>query len=340
MSQTQISHPLPNLAMMFRADCSSSNGLPSLSYLDLEKIKKETSQYPHKIPVTAALNMPAPPLASPSTCSCPPPPYSYPSSTASSVVGANNGYISPSETRRAAEEEKDSAPPKLHSLPSIHEALGNDQHISISSLLSKSSTQGPQQAPQQSPTSPRTRPGSTPVRPPLSFPQSQQPPSYRPQESLEKSARPHYSPRLPSDSHPPRFPPPSTHSYVPSQSRTASSPMTPAYATAPVGQHRHASPVYDTTPRSAHPLSSQPPFSPYHHDYSNYNLPSAVVPTYQAAPIAQSTWRPAGSDLDRVDEARKAASRESPKNHTYGETVKRHLDIFDLETSLNEVYIH
>ena len=325
------------------ADFISSNGLPALGYLDLEKIKKENSQYNHKIPVSAALNMPAPPLASPSIYSGPPPPYSYPSSTASSVVGANNGYISPPESRRATEEDKDSAappPPKLPSLPSIHEALSSsDQTISISSLLSKpTGTQPPQQASQPSPTSPisRTRPGSTPTRPPLSLPQAQQPPLYRPQEILEKPSRPQYSPRLPNDTQPPRFPP-STQSYVPPQSNTVSSPMAQSYPTASAAQLRHSSPPHDAGLRSAPPLTSQPPYNPFHQGYYNYNLPSSNMPPFQPAPLPPLTWRSSGSDVDRADEVRKAISKGSPKYQTYGETVKRHLDIFDLETSLNEV---
>ncbi|KAG7009810.1 hypothetical protein G7Y79_00001g000820 [Physcia stellaris] len=49
-----------------------------------------------------------------------------------------------------------------------------------------------------------------------------------------------------------------------------------------------------------------------------------------------TTWRSVGSDLDRAEEARKAASKTSP-SQSFGETVKRHLDRFDLETSLNEI---
>ena len=287
--------------------------------------------------------MPAPPLASPSIYSGPPPPYSYPSSTASSVVGVNNGYISPPKTRQATEEDKEvPAPPKLQSLPSIHEALSsNDQTISISSLLSKpaASQQPSQLPPQASPTSPvsRTHPDSTPIRPPLSLSQPQQP-LYRPQEVTEKSSRPQFSPRLPSDPQPPRFLPTSTQSYVPPQSRTMSSPMTQSYPTASAPQLRHSSPTQDAGLRSAPSLTSQPQYSPFHHAYHNFSLSSSTIPPYQQpAPLPPLTWRSSGSDLDRAEEVRKAISKGSPKYQTYGETVKRHLDIFDLETSLNEV---
>ncbi|KAL2056029.1 hypothetical protein ABVK25_003671 [Lepraria finkii] len=65
-----------------------SGALPSINYLDMEKIKRENAGYNHNAPVTTTVNMSAPPLISPSSIySGPPPPYSYPSSTASSVIG-------------------------------------------------------------------------------------------------------------------------------------------------------------------------------------------------------------------------------------------------------------
>lgn len=52
-------------------------------------------------------------------------------------------------------------------------------------------------------------------------------------------------------------------------------------------------------------------------------------------------WRSDGLEIDRAEEMRKAASKTNcltgQTGQTYGESVKRHLDIFDLETSLNEV---
>ncbi|KAL8686733.1 MAG: hypothetical protein Q9224_005355, partial [Gallowayella concinna] len=72
------------------------DALPSISYLNLEKIQRENSLYNSRLPTSAPPHMPAPPLVSPSSMySGPPPPYSYPSSTASSVVGGHtNGYMS------------------------------------------------------------------------------------------------------------------------------------------------------------------------------------------------------------------------------------------------------
>ena len=285
----------------------------------------------------------APPLASPSIYSGPPPPYSYPSSTASSIVGVNNGYISPPESRRATEEEKEPAPPpKLQSLPSIQEALGNDQHISISSLLSKSAavSQASQPASQPSPTSPipRSRPDLAHVKAPVSFSHGY-PSAYRAPEHLEKPSRPQYSPRLPSDIRLHHFPPSSTPQYPAQQlSRTSSSPMIQSRPTAFAGQQRQSSPPYDSGPRSTQSAASQYAYSPYHPTYA-HPMPSSGVPTYQPPPLQPPTWRSVGSDVDRAEEARKAASKGSPKYQAFGETVKRHLDIFDLETSLNEVCV-
>ena len=286
--------------------------------------------------------MPAPPLASPSIYSGPPPPYSYPSSTASSVVGGTNGYISPPESRRHTEEEKEPILPKLQSLPSIHEALGNDQHISINSLLSKTSafSQAPPAESQRSPTSPisHSKPELTPSRVQPTFAQGY-PSAYRAPERSEKVLRSPLSPRLHIDVAPHQYPPSATPRYPHQQSsRTSSSPMISTRPTVYPGAQTQSSPTYDPSPRTAQPMSSQYAYSPFHPTYA-YPIPSSAVPSHQPPPLQPPTWRSAGSDIDRAEEARKAASRSSPRYQAYGETVKRQLDIFDLETSLNEVYL-
>lgn len=294
----------------------------------------------------SALNMPAPPLASPSIYSGPPPPYSYPSSTASSVVGANNGnngYISPPESRRTTEDEKEPAAlPRLQSLPSIHEALGNDQHISINSLLSKPAavSQAPPAPSQRSPTSPisHSRPDLTPLKTSTSFAQGY-PSAYRNTDYSEKPTRPRYSPQLPSDIPPHLYP----HSSTPQHSKhhipgTVSSPIHHSGPTASAGHHRQLSPPYEAVSRPPHTMNNQYTYSPYHPSYA-YPMPPSSIPSYQPPPpLQQSSWpRSLGSDIDRAEEARKAASKNSPKYQRHGENVKRQLDIFDLETSLNEV---
>ena len=300
--------------------------------------------------------MPAPPLASPSIHSGPPPPYSYPSSTASSVVGINNsvnGYISPPESRHNSEHEKDNAqPPRLQSLPSIQEALGTKPHeIPINSLLSKSATvtQAPQSVTYRTPTSPVSRSyPDTPTRLPHSFPQPppQQPSiksNYSNQDSVEQS-RPRYSPQLPKDLGSAHFHPPSSNHYAPSQPpRTASSPIghikTMTHA---IPQLPQTSPTVYEHPRSNVPAAHQYAYSPYHPSYTYPMQPpstSSYQPSQLHQPARSSTWRAVESDLDRAEEARKLALTKTSPPQSFGETVKRHLDRFDLETSLNEVNI-
>ena len=293
--------------------------------------------------MSSALNMPAPPLASPSIYSGPPPPYSYPSSTTSSVVGGASGYISPPESRRNTDEEKEPVPlPKLQSLPSIHEALGKDQHISINSLLSQSGSvsQTPQTISQHSPTSPiqRSKPDFTPTRAPASFSQGY-PSACRAPEHLEKPPRPQPSPHLSHEVAPHLYPLSTTPRYSDQQSsRTVSSPMIQSRPTAYSGQLSQTSPSYDAATRPVQSIHSQYAFSPYHPTYT-YPIPSSNAPSYQPPPLQPPAWRTGGSDLDRAEEARRAASKSSPRHQAFGETVKRHLDIFDLETSLNEVEV-
>lgn len=293
--------------------------------------------------------MPAPPLVSPSIYSGPPPPYSYPSSTTSSVVGinsGNNGYISPIESRHSSDHEKETTqPPRLQSLPSIQEALGNEPHnISISSLLTRSagSAEAPQPAPHRSPPSPVTRSHpDTPTRHPPSFSQPPPPASYRTQ-NLAEHLRPRYSPHLPKDLGSAHFQPPTTHHYPLSQApKKASSPIQhPESMAHAMPQLRQTSPAAYEFSRSTVPTSHQYAYSPYHPPFS-YPMPPPSIPSYQPPSIQPppSTWRSVGSDLDRAEEARKAASKSVPDSQSYGETVKRHLDRFDLETSLNEVSI-
>ena len=321
----------------------------------MEKINKE-STYSHKIPISATLNMSAPPLVSPSIYSNPPPPYSYPSSTASSVVGintGNNGYISPPESRHTSEHEKESGQaPRLQSLPSIQEALGTKPHdIPINSLLSKAATvtQAPQSTTYRTPTSPVSRSyPDTPTRPPPSFPQlpPQQPPiqtNYHNQDQIEQS-RPRYSPQLPKDLGSAHFQPPSTNHYTPSQpSKTASSPIDHIKSMAhAIPQLPQTSPTVHEHPRSTAPAGPTYAYSPYHPSYA-YSMQPPSISSYQAPQLHQtprsSTWRAVESDLDRAEEARRAALTKTSPPQSFGETVKRHLDRFDLETSLNEVSI-
>ena len=319
--------------------------LPPISYLDMEKIKRDNVIYGHSAPATSAFHMPAPSLISPSTIySGPPPPYSYPPSSSSSVISGGGGgtapvtgaYMSPPHTRRTSNDDKETLPSLRHSLPSIHEALSSNeqQPISISSLLSSAAPQQKNPLVSRSPTSPVSQSfQDAPKGPPESFP-PQTSSNYRPYDLLERSNRLCCSPRgegpFPAitlhDMH---------HSYQASKavssptdySRPALSSLQPVHS---------SSPIHDSS-RSA--ANSNAPYS-YNTYQSAYSFPP-VTPTtssYKPPTLQESAWRGMGPDLERVEEKKKVASKESPPPRPpYAESVKRHLDIFDLEASLNEV---
>lgn len=280
--------------------------------------------------------MPAPPLISPSNMySGPPPPYSYPSSTTSSVHGGHGGYITPVEPRKT-EDEKEPTAAHRQSLPSIQEALGtgNEAPLSITSLLSKPSPlQIPDSNHNQSPTTTISRSYPEASRGSSHTLTQQSPTTYNIRDCLEK--RTQYSPRAPTDSAPSRYPASNSHEthYASIQpSRAVTSPtntMRPTSQTIPTQQ---LSPVYDRAPGG--PPSMASPY-PHNHYTSSYPYPSPMgsVSSYQS--LQPPSWR-AGGEVDRAEEVRRSAGKPSPRPQ-YGESVKRHLEAFDLETSLNEV---
>jgi len=331
----------------------------------MEKIKRGSSVYNHNHPVTSAINMPAPPLFSPSMYSGPPPPYSYSSSAASSTISGDRGgpgaghqsYISPPETRRTSGDDKDSLPSQRLSLPSITEALGGDQQpISISSLLSTAAPQQESTRITQSPTSAIARSYVDNLPKALRDPFLNSTPStHRPQEpSSDRNMRPMYSPALPTKSGESRFPAMNSFSSVKTYDSHPSVP-TPRRITSPstysrpgaspiqhVQHNQPPSPHHDRVPRTTAPSSNAlfgygvnayQPQSPYSFPPSTPGLT-----TYRTPALDQPSWKKSGSDFERAEEIRKVPCGESPpRGSTYGESVKRHLDNFDLETSLNDV---
>lgn len=327
------------------ADSLHRGPLPSLSYLDTEKIKRESTIYNnYGIP---SASMTAPPLVSPSTSySGPPPPYSYPSSAASSSIGgrenlpgpptSSSSYVPSVESRHSYGDEKDAQSAPRHSLPPIREALNSAPNISINSLLS-SNTAAPERRLQystQSPTSPATR--SFAEAPPRGPPESSSQPhsaTYGPYESHERSNRPTYSPKM-------------NGTYGLGRSSTVGSrpvmppprPMTspPRPGAGVLQNHRPSSPTFNGghPPRYAPPTTSfdyKPPYQPAY----TYPPTTPVTSSYTSSPLQTHSWRKA--DYDRAEEIRRATAKTSSPRAAYGESVKRHLDIFDIETSLNEV---
>ncbi|KAI4171782.1 MAG: hypothetical protein LQ343_004033 [Gyalolechia ehrenbergii] len=292
--------------------------------------------------------MPALPLASPSSMySVPPPPYSYPSSTASSVIGSHangNGYISPpTEPRKIIDEEKEQQQAGRQSLPSIHEALNREQPLSITSLLTKTSVPPPpsHQAPQNSNPSP-----TSPIR--LSYTDTSSTGSTTAPARTRSSPihsegllRTHHSPRPTLDTMSSRLPNTTTReTHYPSMlpPRTVPSPAGVSRASLPSSAFRHSSPTYDSLLRPAPMVNSSQTYASYPTSYSYAPPMPTVAASYQPpSPSDRPHWRHGESEVDRTRDYRPQPLKESMMKPTFGEAVKRHLDHFDLETSLNEV---
>src|ERR1700761_7859971 len=99
------------------SDAKDSAGLPSIAFLDIEKSKREEAEYQRKHTAAA--------MVSPSfQYSCPPPPYSHPSTANAAPAGQQPGLTSPQGSRRTSGDEPQPVSTTRQSLPSIHEALG------------------------------------------------------------------------------------------------------------------------------------------------------------------------------------------------------------------------
>ena len=291
------------------------------------------------------------PIVSPSTMySGPPPPYSYPSSTASSVTGLA-GYISPPESRRTSENDKEPPPTHRQSLPSIHEALAADQSLSYTAAppAPALSSQGHHSAPTLTPTTPipRSHPATSPQGPPNPFSHGQPLGLYSSQSYQSRTSHPQPTSFASSEANHPTI---NSHDPAPEHAQPVRT--TQAYIDAArsdmanLSQPR-TSPTYGPGMSPALPMNAQTQngYKPYQPSYTYQPQPPSMAPSpyhppdsYHSLNSHPTTWRSDGSEINRAEEGRKAASRgASLGGQSYGESVKRHLDIFDLETSLNEV---
>lgn len=277
----------------------------------------------------------------------PPPPYSYPSSTASSVTGLA-GYISPPESRRTSENDKEAPSSHRQSLPSIHEALSAEQPLSYSAPHSSApSSQSHHPASTLTPTTPipRSHPETSPKGPPNPFSLGQPLGSYSAQTYQARPLQLQQPSFAPSE---PKFSAVNSRESKGSHLnpvRTVPPNIDTLRTSVPNLLQSRTSPAYDSGPNSAASMNSQNGYHPYQPSYTYQPQPSSAGPStynapnpYHGSSLHPPTWRSDGSEINRAEEGRKAAIRAgSLGGQAYGESVKRHLDIFDLETSLNEV---
>ena len=319
--------------------------LPALGFLDLEKIKREQELDPRRPVVTTGTPPTSqPPLPSPQSMYTipqgPPPPYSYPSSATSSGIGFP-GYISPPDSRRVSDDDKDHQPSR-QSLPSIHEALGKDKSIlyhnpphstSVTTQTSAISPSTP--IPRSHPETVLSGPSNPYASTQHSLPYPGEPPDKRLHHPLQATSV--SEEQQPSAS---RFsahdPPPASGNDVQMSPRSIRRSSPPSVTATQFGaifnsSSQHMPPVQ--APQLVTPQTNYPPQPPA------FSYPPASANSLSNAHSFPSStpWRSDGFEIDRAEEGRKAASRRSPVSQPYEESVKRHLEIFDLETALNEV---
>lgn len=120
--------------------------------------------------------------------------------------------------------------------------------------------------------------------------------------------------------------------------RTIPSPAGVSRSSLPSSALHHCSPTYDPGVRPAPMMDPQHTYASYPTSYS-YAPPMPTIPSSYRPPSPSNppSWRYGEPDLDRTEDYRPNPMKEGMMKPTFGEAVKRHLDSFDLETSLNEV---
>ena len=265
------------------------------------------------------LNISTAPLHSPNTAfSGPPPPYSYAPSTAAPTSGLS-GYISPpqSTTRWSIRDDKDSPngdSRTRQSLPSIHEALG-DKSLPFATPLSATATQ---------------HPGSTPSTAVIqNFPEAPKGPLNpfsQPTPALRESNLSNQNQPVPP---PPPDLQPSKSSFTVVSSQDSRQPA-PQNIPQPSSPRPGAPPLFQSKYDAQ--TESAPPRSPIHPDHNRqpYSFPSLT--TQPSASYPREPYQFTGGSKYREP----TPFAQGP-DASYGEAVKRHLDVFDAELGLNEV---
>ncbi|KAJ5884814.1 Zinc finger NHR/GATA-type [Penicillium taxi] len=243
-------------------------------------------------------------------------PYSYAPATTSGP--SQPGYISPPDSRRALDDDKEKG---RQSLPSIHEALGKDNHL-----------------PYPAPTSaPPTQPGSAPPSHLIGRSSAEGPPG--PPNPFSNGPASGSLMREPGFPHQPQLQAEASRTSLASistqESRsslhslsTGKSPTQSAKTGITSVSGSQNSSAYDySAPPSAGSVASPN----YSHFPPNYSFPPQQSgPSYHPTGPYDSRYM----NAPRVEEV-KGFGRPMP-GQLHSDAVKRHLDIYDVESSLNE----
>ncbi|KIV94645.1 hypothetical protein PV10_02392 [Exophiala mesophila] len=316
--------PLINLHTPSLTYLNNRDTLPSISHLHFDKSHNDHHDRSRYYLAESANAPNTAPLTSPTSMhSGPPPPYSCAPSTAPSVT-ALSGYISPPEstTRRSTRDEKES-PGSRKSLPSIHEALGAplaappSQHqpsMPHSTGMAQSFPEAP-----RGPVNPYSQSSAPPPVLRDVFSGGHKTPST---QAEANQPNPSYSPTSGSDtrhsvSHHFGYPG-SPRSHAPPSFRSSS------LANTSFGGHNEPPPT-----------RSEPAFEGQRNGFafSQYNKPTPAG--FPPPPPSHEPYQfTAGS---KPEDPRPPHSQPGSES-TYGDTVKRHLDVFDAEMGLGEIF--
>jgi hypothetical protein len=305
--------------------------LPPIKMLDIIQTKREEVEYQAR-----GTNMSMAPSATNSPTiaypSGPPPPYSRPS---------YNDARLPTETRRLSNEDPSNQANK-QSLPSIHEALGVEQPASYSSATHRPYSSAPQPAYHAPVTAPSP---ASPAPARRSFAMDPPPP---PQAAVFT-----HGPRSPYSQSHQDISPRQIPEHERQRSAYTSQPIAPHTGQSPLNhqsQYQRSYPVTASHERTAsHPLSMPPvaPSSapPHAVPYGYAPAPAPVaVPApapyashYAYPPPAPHSAAPTSSiyqpSITQPAPAQNSESGRAP----FGDSVKRHLDMWDFGEALNEV---
>ncbi|KAJ5161281.1 Zinc finger NHR/GATA-type [Penicillium capsulatum] len=247
-------------------------------------------------------------------------PYAY--APPATSAPAQPGYHSPTESRRALEDDKDKSASR-QSLPSIHEALGNDNPLPY-----PAPTSGP--PPQSGHAAPPSHligrsSGEGPAGPPNPFSNGpaagslMREPGYPHQAEAARTSVASVNTQESRNA--------SLHSLSTGKSPTQSA--NTGHTSVSGSQNSSA---YDySAPPSAGSVASP---NGYGHFTPNYSFPQQPSgPTYPPAPYDNRTYMGA----PRVEEVKGGFMARPIPGQPHSDSVKRHLDIYDVETSLNEI---
>lgn len=313
--------------------------LPPIKLLDIEKVKREEAEYQTRN-TSAMPAMSSVVATSPSSFqypSGPPPPYSHPAPPVhASMPSALSDARTPPEGRRMSAEEQSKQQSK-QSLPSIHEALGVEQPMPYASqqpfTSAPQSTYQAAAAPASPSTVPRRAFGMEPPPPPVAAYQStpRSPYSQYRRESSPRQAQEGAERRSIYSAQPP----PTVHQPL----QAAQSPVQHSTRYPHPYAAADPSPTHERAPALAGSMA--PPSLPY--GYAPYPPQFATYPPTTGASSA-SVYQPSVTQPPpghqepswKTERHLSGSAHESGRN-MYGESVKRHLDLFDFEAALNEV---